>query len=297
MLHHGKAMAAALAVALTLALAASASAEILEFFPNPEIPAGRTTLVFTGGLTTVRCPVTISGALVESQITVATGATIARDSRMALGTCEGGGTVTVLALPWTVTYVGVEGTLPEGVRKLNLQIHEFSVNFSSFGGAANCLYAGNVEEHVPVLRGTDPYEAEKFTLSSSLSKRAGGELCPASVTLSSEGIWDALWNFFFGESLPMRSTPAWTTPARVGLGLNVHITALQNVTVAASGLERGNVGWIATWPPGGCNRAYVPGEPNQTCTVTVTVNNPTANDRILLRDAGGNVVGKTVLHL
>lgn len=295
MLHHWKASAALLAVALTLAASASASAEILEFYPNPELPGQRATLSFASGLGTVRCAVTLTGSLIEPQITARTGATIARDSRVAVGTCENGSGMTVLVLPWTITYEGFTGTLPN-VTSIKLLIHEFSVKFTSFAGAPECLFAGNVEQSVPD-RGSDPFEAERFRLSGTL-RRVSGALCPETATLSSEGIWEAIWNFFFGESLKMQSVPAWTTAARtrgVFEGLAVSITALQAVTVTTIGLEQTGTGWVLRLPEN-CVRSYTPGELRQTCTARVEGTSATRSNNLLLREAGG-VVGKVKLQL
>lgn len=295
MSYRSRAATSTLVAALALALSvASASAQIIEFQPTT-MPSIRATVTFTSGSTLATCPVTLSGSLIQPQITMRAGETLGRVTRVEATRCTPEGTLRVLSLPWTVTYQGFSGVLLAGVTSLQVRVNGFAGLLELFGGAISCLYTGTPEVIAAMASGSDPYRMEAVELRGTLTRFTGSTVfCPERPTMAGRGFWSALWAVLFGESTLMRSQPAWITKALAPGNVPIPTTALSNVNVTAVGLEKGTRGWVVTPPVEGCVRMYVPGEIKDTCTVNVNGAASNGLDSYQFFE-GARVVGKIVL--
>jgi hypothetical protein len=80
---------------------------------------------------------------INSRIAKTPGATFGSVTSATARECSGG-TATSLGLPWTVTYVSFNGTLPN-IREVRLEVRGMGFLVTTFFGLAACLYRGNVQ--------------------------------------------------------------------------------------------------------------------------------------------------------
>jgi hypothetical protein len=137
---HGKLILAGLTASLLMALAVSGTASARTFsLSNRNLRVVWTSLEFTntGGLGTMRCPVTIEGSFHSATISKVEKALIGHISRAAASeaSCSGGGiTIHRESLPWHITYNGFRGILPRiNSFRLLFNLPLFQINFSGFG--------------------------------------------------------------------------------------------------------------------------------------------------------------------
>jgi hypothetical protein len=142
-------VAAALAVVLASVLdpATAAALRSLEASATGELgsvtmTASATTFTEEEGNFAIVCRTT-KRARLNSRIAKVTGATFALVTSAGATECTGG-TVAILGLPWAMTYVSFNGTLPN-IREVRLEIRGMGFLVTTFFGLAECLYRGNVQ--------------------------------------------------------------------------------------------------------------------------------------------------------
>jgi hypothetical protein len=169
---------AALALVALLAATGSAAAFTASVSPAGEITSTTSSAEFIGGSTTIRCPLTLRGSL-NSSVTLTEGQSLGSITRVEIGTCSGGNSVTVLNLPWTLPYTSTEGTLPNEATEVNFNVRGASFNLGLFGNFVNCLYSGN-QPSILTVSGTNPYTSGTIsTEPTSLPLIRGGFGCPS----------------------------------------------------------------------------------------------------------------------
>ncbi len=182
----------AMVAALVLALAMSTTAAALTMTPTPgeaieAVSQGEVS--FTGGLFTIRCPVTLNGTLARSA-TMASGNQFGAVTEVRIGRCSGGVAERVLLLPWRLKF---ETFLPTAFTRENLRgflflIERVGFELALFGEAIRCLYEGNAAGLVVLtpLEGVGRYTvgAVQALSEKRLPLSSGGELCPSFGTFA-----------------------------------------------------------------------------------------------------------------
>jgi hypothetical protein len=176
----------AAALFAVLAVAASpGAADTLEVEP-----AGEVTLVplvgsviLDGGGQSIECALLLEWTLDAGPTPLAVGEQLGSVLEAEAAGCEGGTFGSALGLPWAIDYQGADGTLPNQLAGLRVDIAEMSFDLAEFGGIANCLYSGDLELQLEVT-GENPYALGLVEIfeATSLARAAGGGLCPAEVT-------------------------------------------------------------------------------------------------------------------
>jgi hypothetical protein len=145
-----KGLLVALAAMLVLALGASsawASRGVELSVATGELGSVRAdsralTFTDTGGTAEIICEVNRTLRL-ERTIAKSVGARVGQVTRVDIRNCRGG-SVRVLNLPWTVSYVSFAGTLPN-ITSVRLELRGAAFLISAFFGIAECLYRGNAQ--------------------------------------------------------------------------------------------------------------------------------------------------------
>lgn len=148
-----------LAVTLAVAIAAMAVSATSAFAVSASVSPGGAvnatgTATFTGGSTSISCPLTLANSLRTGPIVVRAGEELGTTTGVTIGTCTGGNVSGVLNTPWTLRVVQSlprEETLTtRNATGLLLSINNSSFNLSIFGGFVNCLYSGNAGALMPL---------------------------------------------------------------------------------------------------------------------------------------------------
>jgi hypothetical protein len=175
-------ISAALALVALLAVTASAAAFTASVSPAGEITSTTSAAEFIGGSTTIRCPLTLRGSL-NSSVTLTAGQSLGRITRIEIGACSGGNSVSVLNLPYELPYTSTEGTLPNEATEVNFNVRGASFNLGLFGNFVNCLYSGD-QPSILTLSGTNPYTTGGIeTEPTPLRLVRGGFGCPSTGSM------------------------------------------------------------------------------------------------------------------
>jgi hypothetical protein len=182
-------VAAAITVVAFAAAATSASAASFSVEPGGTVRAissGKVT--FTAGSTSIACNLTLELNLLRGPIEKVAGARFGTVTNVTWANCENGTVREVLNLPWELVYDSIVGTLPSGVTTVNLTVKNAQFLLSTFGGFANCLYAGDVASAlgVSLVRGTtDRYTTGTLrTRETPRQRLVSGFACPTEGSMT-----------------------------------------------------------------------------------------------------------------
>lgn len=174
----------------TLAIAtATAAAYDLELSPAGEAEAvsdGR--VIFTRSSINIECVLTLeldlAGIVVDAdERSVQLGEVI----DVQWSECVGGEWRAFLGLEWAVDVVAVLGTLPTEATGLGLEIPNFALQLSVFGGFVNCLWAGPLPLLATLTAGKEPgtYELGVVSMHGNLPL-VSGFLCGSTLAISGD---------------------------------------------------------------------------------------------------------------
>lgn len=180
-----KATLVAACSALIMTLAAPVALADLIGVSEEQIRMSIAELTFGDGGTSLICPATLEGELHETTFEKEEGSPIGyiTEAAFAEGSCTGIGTWSVNSetLPWSISFLYWEGTLPS-IDTVGLLLEDFDFTMSILGGLVHCRYAGPAEGFVEVA-------ASEFVFEQGLSIPlvSGGGLCPSEGEFFGEG--------------------------------------------------------------------------------------------------------------
>lgn len=179
------ALTCALALVATAAASSAALGATASISPGGAITATSNGRVTFAGSSIIRpeCNLTIRGTLGTGPINKdAPGGVLGSVTAVQIANCSGLDSVTVLGLPWTITYQSITGTLPNAVTAIRLNIVAAAFEMRGLPVAGNCLYGGTAPTILDVT-GTNPYTSaglRSLGSTAPLGKRGGGIFCPGS---------------------------------------------------------------------------------------------------------------------
>jgi len=226
------------AVLLTLAVA---GAEADTWYTSPSRTQSiNGTVTFEGSGISTACAITLTTTF-NSSIAVSAGTTAGSDSGMSWRSCTGGEIRAVLGTPWTIAYSSLSGTTPEAITRALVNVREFALQFSVFGGFVNCLYKGELAIGLN-LSGSDDYSVSSASLLSTATLPLFSGPCPSTIhgagTLTAG---ESLWRWIFAERLPITaSKPFLRREESRGAGREVTFSE------AGSGARRATTGSFRT---------------------------------------------------
>lgn len=141
------------------------------------------TVTFSSGETTINCNLTLTGEL-NRVITLVSGVELGRIRVVTARECNNGATVTILALPYNLSFNESLGTLPDNGTGTRYTVRGASFNLSLFGGFVNCLYRGEQPALLGTTdTGTNTYRSGLNTIIGAPLSKVSGFGCPASGEL------------------------------------------------------------------------------------------------------------------
>ena len=187
--------------AVLVALAAAAGASALEATIEPvgaiEAPSSGE-ISFTGGLITVRCPLTLHGTVSGGPIELSRGSQFGLLTDVRIGRCTGGTVERVLIDNRTRAWPAkIETVLPAGFRREDIRgilffLERAAFQLGTFGEAVRCLYEGPAYGLIRTVNlgenraGAWRYSTDRVDALAIASLRliSGGEACPANGSFS-----------------------------------------------------------------------------------------------------------------
>jgi hypothetical protein len=175
--------AAALAAALLALPSQAAATPIVEVEPSGAFTATSSGKLTFGEGPEVACNVTIGGTLASSFAMIA-GASAGSIGSFRAASCEGGTFGAVLSQPWDLEYQGLVGPEPEAASAMAFAIDGFAVNFSTFFGLVNCLYAGTATVQLE-LSGGNPWQSGQLVFDEAVQLPfiRGSGACPGEIAV------------------------------------------------------------------------------------------------------------------
>lgn len=144
------------------------------------------TVTFSSGETTINCRLTLRGEL-RREITLVSGVTLGSISSVTAAECNNVARITILALPYTLSFTASLGTLPDNGTGTSFRVLGASFNISLFGGFVNCLYRGDQSALLATTdTGTNTYRTGLNTIIGVPLRKISGAGCPAEGEL--EGV-------------------------------------------------------------------------------------------------------------
>ncbi len=168
-----------LALLVACALAASAApAGAAQLFAAPAGRAGIASL-FRFDVAGVECSIGLTVQLLPGAIEKVPGELIGTVTH-AIIPCAGSVLVNPLALPWSLTFSSIAGTLPNGMTGLLVTLRGVRIGSSNW---ISCLYCGDIGLRI-LLDGENPYLTDLVvTLENQLRLLSGGFFCPNPISL------------------------------------------------------------------------------------------------------------------
>ena len=154
-------------------------------------PAGTALAVSYGSITfgsspTVQCNVTLLLTL-ESSAALRANAEMGSLWEMSWSNCEGGEIWTAVIAPSFIDIEEISGSAPNEIEGLGLDVDQFDIEFSVFGGFINCDYRGDAGMFLELWEvETATYETGDLILDESvqLSQIEGSVFCPDEIGMA-----------------------------------------------------------------------------------------------------------------
>jgi hypothetical protein len=176
-------LAFAVVATALLGMTSVASADSVSLAPGGAITStslGR--LQFVGGPITPECNVQLRGTLRSGRFAKVDGVLLGQITGATITNCTTFTSAAVLGLPWNLRYAGIEGTLPDGVTGLRLEIENAQFEVTVIG-IFRCLSQGDTFGTMTPSSSSGSTYVSGLITSDRTALPTRGSGCPASAFL------------------------------------------------------------------------------------------------------------------